>query len=151
VFKIITIFFICFCFVRIPLASSQDSPEQLSWKVGPLDIPLADQAVLHLPDGYRFLDAKATQKVLRDMGNFPSGEESRLITSSKSDHNWFTVLRYINAGYVKDEDAANWNAEDMLEAIRRQNNCLPGKRYGSLADSQKQRNGNSRCWITPQR
>ena len=118
VLKIITIFMACFCFVGIPLASSQEPREQLAWKVGPLDIPLADQAVLHLPEGYRFLDAKATQKVLRDMGNFPSGEELGLITSSKSDSNWFTVLRYINAGYVKDDDAANWNAEEMLEAIK---------------------------------
>lgn len=51
------------------------------------------------------------------MGNFPSGEELGLIASSK-EQNWFVVVRYVDSGYVKDDDAANWNADEMYTAIK---------------------------------
>ena len=52
------------------------------------------------------------------MGNFPSGEELGLIASGDEGDSWFAVLRYINAGYVKDDDAENWDADELLTAIK---------------------------------
>src|SRR5262245_24264666 len=51
------------------------------------------------------------------MGNFPSGSELGLITSTNKE-GWFVVVRYIDAGYVKDDDAANWNADELFASIK---------------------------------
>lgn len=52
------------------------------------------------------------------MGNFPSGAELGLIASATPGEKWFMVIRYIDAGYVKDDDAANWNADELLASIK---------------------------------
>lgn len=90
---------------------------QLSWQQGPTELKLSDQATLRLPEGYRFLGSEQTQAVLKQMGNFPSGSELGLITST-SKESWFVVVRYIDAGYVKDDDAANWNADELFASIK---------------------------------
>jgi uncharacterized membrane-anchored protein len=99
-------------------AHAEEPQMQLSWQTGPADVKLSDQATLHLPDGYRFLGSQDTQNVLKQMGNFPSGSELGLIASTKKDERWFVVVRHIDAGYVKDDDAANWNADELFASIK---------------------------------
>jgi uncharacterized membrane-anchored protein len=99
------------------MVGAEQATPQLSWQTGPTEVKLGDQAILSLPAGYRFLGAQQTQDVLKRMGNFPSGEELGLIASSK-EQNWFVVVRYVDSGYVKDDDAANWNADEMYTAIK---------------------------------
>lgn len=98
-------------------AHAEEKVMQLSWQQGPTELKLSDQATLRLPDGYRFLGSEQTQAVLKQMGNFPSGSELGLITST-SKESWFVVVRYIDAGYVKDDDAANWNADELFASIK---------------------------------
>ncbi|WP_173050097.1 DUF2167 domain-containing protein [Nitrospira sp. KM1] len=97
------------------MAEQADAP--LSWQAGPTDVTLSDQATLRLPEGYRFLGPEETQAVLKSMGNFPSGSELGLIAPAK-DEDWFVVVRYVDAGYVKDDDAANWNADELFASIK---------------------------------
>jgi uncharacterized membrane-anchored protein len=52
------------------------------------------------------------------MGNFPSGSELGLITSAAGAEQWFMVVRYIDAGYVKDDEAANWDADALMASIK---------------------------------
>jgi uncharacterized membrane-anchored protein len=99
-------------------ASAEDAPMQLSWTVGPSEVKLSDQATLRLPEGYRFLGSQDTQNVLKRMGNFPSGSELGLITSTNTDEKWFVVVQHIDAGYVKDDDAANWNPDELFASIK---------------------------------
>lgn len=98
-------------------ARAEDAPMQLSWTVGPSEVKLSEQATLRLPEGYRFLGPQDTQSVLKRMGNFPSGSELGLIAST-SKETWFVVVRYVDAGYVKDDDAANWNADELFASIK---------------------------------
>ncbi len=98
-------------------ARAEDAPMQLSWTVGPSEVKLSEQATLRLPEGYRFLGPQDTQTVLKRMGNFPSGSELGLIAST-SKETWFVVVRYVDAGYVKDDDAANWNADELFASIK---------------------------------
>jgi uncharacterized membrane-anchored protein len=81
-------------------------------------VKLSDQATLRLPEGYRFLGSQDTQNVLKRMGNFPSGSELGLITSTNTDEKWFVVVQHIDAGYVKDDDAANWNPDELFASIK---------------------------------
>ena len=98
-------------------ARAEEPPTRLSWQTGPTDVTLSDQATLRLPEGYRFLGPEQTQNVLKQMGNIPSGSELGLIASA-IDETWFVVVRYIDAGYVKDDDAANWNADELFASIK---------------------------------
>jgi uncharacterized membrane-anchored protein len=99
-------------------ASAQDKQMQVAWQNGPLEAKLGDQAVLTLTADYRFLGPADTQRLLRATGNFPSGAELGLVTPLKGEENWFVVIRYIDAGYIKDDDADNWDADAMLASIK---------------------------------
>jgi uncharacterized membrane-anchored protein len=101
----------------VSFAQAEDGMMQWSWQTGPATIKLADQASLDLPEGYRYLNQEQTQAVLKKMGNFPSGSELGLITST-NEQSWFVVVRYVDAGYVKDDDAANWNADELFASIK---------------------------------
>ncbi len=101
-----------------PTLADEPKPLPWTWQMGPTEALLGDQATLSLPNGYRFLGPEETQRLLREMGNFPSGAELGLITSATPGEQWFMVIRYLDAGYVKDDDAANWNADELLASIR---------------------------------
>jgi len=98
-------------------AQADEGTIQLAWQAGPTEVTLSDQATLRLPEGYRFLGREQTQIMLKEMGNFPSGSELGLITSAGKE-DWFVVVRYSDAGYVKDDDAANWNADELFASIK---------------------------------
>ena len=103
-----------------PLPALADEPKAsgLHWLEGPTEAKLGDQALLKLPTGYRFLGAQETQQLLKQMGNFPSGSELGLITATGEGEQWFMVVRYIDAGYVKDDEAANWDADALMTSIK---------------------------------
>lgn len=96
----------------------ESQPKALPWQLGPTEAKLGDQALLKLPKGYRFLGAQDTQLLLTQMGNFPSGSELGLITATGEDKQWFMVIRYIDAGYVKDDEAADWDADALMASIK---------------------------------
>ncbi len=98
--------------------SAQSTEPSYAWQHGPLEAPLGEQATLALSAGYRFLGPQDTQRLLKEMGNFPSGAELGLVTGGSGDSDWFVVIRFVDAGYVEDEDASNWDADEMLESIK---------------------------------
>jgi uncharacterized membrane-anchored protein len=84
---------------------------------GPGEIKLMDQAVLKLPAGYFFVGEPHASKVLHVMGN--PGNNPRLqglIFPEKGD--WFMTVQFEKAGYVKDDEARDWNADDLLKSYR---------------------------------
>lgn len=86
---------------------------------GPEKIALAGQAVLNLPQGYDFTPAAESLRLLRALGNRPSDDVLGMVTpAGESGEWWFMVVRYIGGGYVKDEDAKDWKADDLLKSIR---------------------------------
>ncbi|MFO0774082.1 MAG: DUF2167 domain-containing protein [Nitrospiraceae bacterium] len=109
--------------VGAPLFAQEAEPTppaqpSYAWQPGPLDAKLGDQATLRLPAEYMFLDGKEAARLLSDMGNFPSGDELGLVAGAGEKDDWFVVIRFEDAGYVKDDDATNWNADEMLAAIK---------------------------------
>jgi uncharacterized membrane-anchored protein len=85
---------------------------------GPTDVPMADQAVLHLPAGLAFVPQPQAGQLLRAMGN--PGQDPRLqgVIFPAGEGDWFMTVRYESAGYVKDDDAKDWNADDLLKSYR---------------------------------
>ena len=108
------------------LAHAADTPpENPAWteakaaaKAGPTDIAIAGQATLHLPAGRVFIPQPQAGKLLRAMGN--PGEHSELagLVFPKGEGEWFATLRYIASGYVKDGDAKEWKADELLASYK---------------------------------
>lgn len=87
---------------------------------GPQDVKLRDQGMLKLPEGYGFLPLAESRRLMEALGNqvgdnflgliFPVGDQ---------DANWMMSLDYDAAGYIKDDDAREWNADDMLANLKK--------------------------------
>ena len=84
---------------------------------GPVDVKFTDQAVLHLPKGYVFIPQDEAIRILRAMGNKPSPDTLGAIFPA-SDDTWFMVARFVKSGYIKDDDARDWKADDLLANIK---------------------------------
>jgi len=87
-------------------------------KKGPADIELSGQAVLRLPAGRVFVPQPQAMRLLNAMGN--PGNDPRLqgLIFPEGNDNWFMTVRYDASGYVKDDDAREWNADDLLKSYR---------------------------------
>jgi uncharacterized membrane-anchored protein len=86
---------------------------------GPADIALIDQAVLKLPADHIFIPKGEGARILRALGNTVSEETFvGLIMGLRPTDNWIVVTRYIKEGYIKDDDAKDWNADDLLQQLK---------------------------------
>ena len=87
-------------------------------QVGPTDVKLVDQATLHLPAKYVFVPQAEAVRLLKAMGNRPSPDTLGMVFPQESDDNWFVVVRYVSSGYIKDDDARDWKADELLAGIK---------------------------------
>jgi uncharacterized membrane-anchored protein len=92
-------------------------------QAGPRDIPLGPQGSLKLPAGHVFIPQPQANGMLRAMGN--PGRDTRLLglifpqgEGEKDGDTWFMTVRFEDAGYVKDDDAREWNADELLKNYR---------------------------------
>jgi uncharacterized membrane-anchored protein len=101
-----------------PAAIAFDEAKKVA-KDGPQDIALTGQATLKLPAGYTFIPEPQASTLLNAMGN--PGKDDRLqglIFPMAKDDRWFMTVRYESSGYIKDDDAKDWNADDLLKNYR---------------------------------
>jgi uncharacterized membrane-anchored protein len=86
-------------------------------KVGPVDIVLRDQAQLHLPAGYVWVPTPAAAQLMRSMGNRTDDTFIGAIFPA-DDADWMAVVKFVKEGYIKDDDAKDWNADDLLKSLK---------------------------------
>ena len=86
-------------------------------KVGPVDITLRDQAHLHLPSGYVWVPTPAAAQLMRSMGNRTDDTFIGAIFPA-DDADWMAVVKFVKEGYIKDDDAKDWNADDLLKSLK---------------------------------
>lgn len=107
-----------------PLSEEQRRAEiQAAWDTaltngqrGPTRVALLDQATLALPKDMVFVPTAEAMRLLRAVGNTPGPSTVGLVVSESED--WWVVVRYIKEGYVKDDDAREWNAADLLASLK---------------------------------
>jgi len=87
-------------------------------KEGPADVAVAGQATLHLPADRIFIPQPQAGKLLTAMGNPGAHDDIAGLVFPKGDGDWFAVLRYISSGYVKDGDAKEWKADELLASYK---------------------------------
>jgi uncharacterized membrane-anchored protein len=105
---------------------ARQDEQQAAWRAGvqaatkgPSDIPLVDQAVLNLPASYFFIPKAEGARILRALGN-TVGEQTfaGLIGGTNPGDQWLVAVRYIKEGYIKDDEAKNWNADELLQNLK---------------------------------
>jgi uncharacterized membrane-anchored protein len=84
---------------------------------GPQNIVLRDQAQIALPEGYGFVPASEGAAVMELMGNRTDERFIGLIFPT-SEAAWFVTMDYEPAGYIKDDDAKDWDADELLDSLR---------------------------------
>lgn len=84
---------------------------------GPADVALRDLATIRLSDPYSFLPAAEAAAFLRALGNTTTDSFLGLIIP-KQDPFWFVTVYYTDSGYVKDEDAKEWDADELLQSLK---------------------------------
>jgi len=84
---------------------------------GPSDVALADQAVLKLPDGMVFIPQPAAGRLMEAMGN--SGDDRLLgLVRASDDASWLVVARYEASGYILDDDARDWDVDELFTSLK---------------------------------
>ncbi|XPV69831.1 MAG: DUF2167 domain-containing protein [Halarcobacter sp.] len=85
---------------------------------GPQDIKILDQSTLALPSGFGFVPKKESLELLKAMGNTPGDEIEGIIFPLKKDSSGFIVVSYIDSGYIKDDEAKQWDANELLTSLK---------------------------------
>lgn len=84
---------------------------------GPQTVELHDQAKLALPAGYGFVPAKEGAAVMDQLGNSTDERFIGLIFP-QAEANWFVTVQYEPSGYIKDDDAKEWDADELLQSLK---------------------------------
>jgi len=84
---------------------------------GPADVKLGDQAVLKVPQGYSFVPAAESGRLLAAMGN-RVGDGLLGLVLPQADARWFVVARFVKSGYIKDDEAKDWKADELLKGLK---------------------------------
>jgi len=85
---------------------------------GPAEVALRDQAKLDLPAGLAFIPKHEAAALMHAMGNRTGDEFIGLIFPQADDKSWMVSVDYDAAGYIKDDDAKDWNADELLKNLR---------------------------------
>jgi uncharacterized membrane-anchored protein len=85
---------------------------------GPAAVPLRDQATLDVPDGFGFVPLKESQAVMRVMGNQTDERFIGLVFPLSDDDQYFITLNYEDSGYIKDDEAKDWDADELLQSLK---------------------------------
>ena len=108
-------------YAQAPTAQQQEFNTALAaanaaTQAGPRDVALRDQAVLKLPAGYGFIPKAESAALMKAMGNGVGEDDLGLIVGDSLDG--FVSLRFEPSGYVKDDDAKNWDADALLKNLK---------------------------------
>lgn len=83
---------------------------------GGSDVRLLGQATLKLPDGFVFVPRAEANRLMRAYGNSAGGDTfAGLIMPADPSEPWFITADFEKAGYVKDDEAKNWDVDGLLK------------------------------------
>jgi uncharacterized membrane-anchored protein len=88
------------------------------WSSGPTDVKLEDQAVLHVPADMAFIPPKESNALLVAWGNSSDDRLLGMVVPKSTDQNWIATIDKTLEGYVKDDEAKNWDADALLQNLK---------------------------------
>ncbi|SDR45971.1 Uncharacterized membrane-anchored protein [Rhizobiales bacterium GAS113] len=108
-------------------SEEQRKAEELAaWKAAlqarvssPQEVTLLDQGVFTVPAPFFFIPKAEGARLMRAWGNTVNASSfAGLVASPKHGDEWIAEISFIKEGYVKDDDARNWNADDLLTSLK---------------------------------
>jgi uncharacterized membrane-anchored protein len=84
----------------------------LDWKFGPTEGKIGGEAKIQVPEGYGFLGAGDTKKLMEMMQNIPGENE---YVFAPDDLAWFAVFTFNPVGYIKDDETLD--ADSLLDTV----------------------------------
>lgn len=88
---------------------------------GPKVIDLGMQGKLKLPKGMVFIGRDDANLLMQMGGNSENPNRYGLVLPEQDDEDWLVDLNYVDSGYIKDDDAKDWDTAHMLEALKEGN------------------------------
>ncbi|MGR6078768.1 DUF2167 domain-containing protein [Achromobacter sp. CSND-B12] len=85
---------------------------------GPADVKLGDQAVAHLPESMFFVPRIQADRLMAAYGNGKDPSLLGVVMPKSDDDDWVITVNFDKAGYIKDDDAKNWNVSELLDSLR---------------------------------
>lgn len=108
-----------------PTDEAQADPfDAIQWQEGPATAQIGGESRLSVPDGCGFTDATGARQFMIATENPPSGNELGVLLCDMSEADgdeWFVVFSFDESGYVKDDDAAELDADAILASMREGN------------------------------
>jgi uncharacterized membrane-anchored protein len=102
-------------------AADEAAPEEQKPRfhptVGPKKVDLGHELDIDLPAGMLFLDRKEGREVMENSGNRVNDDHFLGLVLPQAG-SWLVTVNYVEEGYVKDDDAADFKANDILEGMR---------------------------------
>jgi len=90
---------------------------QATQKSGPAIVPLLDEATLQIPADYVFVPMPAAARLLKAMGNRVDPHLVGVVFPGH-DENWLMVVQFEKTGFIREDDARQWNVDDLLRSVR---------------------------------
>lgn len=104
---------------------TQPSAAQLAWQAavktattGPANITLGEQGVLHLPSEMQFIKKAEASTLMKAWGNFVGETFLGIVVPRRDGQYWALTIDHVAEGFVKDDEAKNWNADELLQSLR---------------------------------
>ena len=85
---------------------------------GPTDVTLGDQATLNLPRNMFFVPRPQAERLMQAYGNGKDPSLLGVVMPTSDDQDWVVTVNFDKAGYIKDDDARNWNVGELLDSLR---------------------------------
>lgn len=117
--------------LTLPLHAAEPSVEQAQVEIaaanqaamdaaipGPSTIHVGEQATLQLPEGFSYVPKAQAQRVLTAFDGKGNPTVEGMILPGSNDENWMMVVSYEAAGCIKDDDARDWDADELLDNLK---------------------------------
>lgn len=89
-----------------------------SMQPGPASVPLRDLAELNVPEGMAFVPHDAGQQLMALFGNQVDADFIGLVLPLREEQNWFVTVDYVASGHIEDDEARDWDADELLKSIK---------------------------------
>lgn len=85
---------------------------------GPKAASLGTVASLQVPDGTAYIPMPEAGRILRALGNNISPKVLGLMAGTGEKDNWLAVVSFHPEGYIRDDDAKDWDADELLQNLK---------------------------------
>ena len=110
------------CVASVATVRAQEKARP-GWTPGPTVGTLGRHATVNVPEGFFFLDQRATKRFLEETQNIPDGDELGTIIRLKPDSGdyWFAVFSYSDTGHIKDDEKDSIDASALMKSMQEGN------------------------------